>query len=125
MRRGLRDEQAVVLKQDTEFQQGGHAQTRLRGVLHLAASQGIEHPRGKSNLEAIGELNDQTIRGLTPEPADNLYWLSKEGMMGVTDASYRRMMSRVTMSAGTRSPRSCWKPATIFGPCRNCSGIET
>jgi integrase len=26
---------------------------------------------------------------------------------------------------GTRSPRSCWKPATIFGPCRNCSGIET
>ena len=26
---------------------------------------------------------------------------------------------------GTRSPRSCWKPATICGPCRNCSGIET
>ena len=22
------------------------------------------------------------------------------------------------------SPRSCWKPATIFGPCRNCSGIK-
>jgi hypothetical protein len=61
MRKGLRDEQAVVLKQDTEFQQGGHAQARLQGVLHLAASQGIEHPRGKSNLDAIGELNDQTI----------------------------------------------------------------
>jgi hypothetical protein len=61
MRKGLRDEQAVVLKQDTEFQQGGHAQTRRRGVLPLVASQGIKHPRGESNLDAIGELNDKTI----------------------------------------------------------------
>ena len=33
--------------------------------------------------------------------------------------------SIMSKRAGTRSPRSCWKPATIFGPCRNCSGIET
>jgi hypothetical protein len=81
MREGLRGAQAGVLKQGAEFQQGCHAQARLRCVLHLAAGKGVEHPGGESNLEAIGEGDDDTVRGLSPQPPDNLHGLSEEGMV--------------------------------------------
>ena len=71
----------MVRKQGTEFQPGCHAPARLRCVLHLAAGKRSKHPGGEGNLDAIGEGDDDTVRGLTAQPPDKLHGLSEAGMV--------------------------------------------
>jgi hypothetical protein len=54
-----------VIKQMTQGQEGLNAQAWRRRIVHVAARQWIEHPRGQGYLQAILEFNDKTIRGLT------------------------------------------------------------
>jgi hypothetical protein len=35
-------------------------------LLELMTSEGVEHPRGNGDLDAIRELDDETLRGLAP-----------------------------------------------------------
>jgi hypothetical protein len=51
----------VGIEQGAQRQEGVDAQTRLSGVPDVATRERIEHPRGQSNLDAIGELNNETI----------------------------------------------------------------
>jgi hypothetical protein len=54
-----------VIKQMTQGQEGLDAQKWRRRIVHVAARERIEQPRGQGYLQAILEFNDQTIRGLT------------------------------------------------------------
>jgi hypothetical protein len=125
MRGRLQGEQAVVIEQVTECQEGCYAQARRRCVLHLAAGKGIEHPGGDGNLDALGECNDDTVRGLSLQPADNLDGLPVEGVVRVTNTGYRRMMSSVKMRSAIALRRICWKMAMTFAPCRNSWDTRT
>jgi hypothetical protein len=55
-----------VIEQGAQGQASLDAQARHRRIAHVVAGQRIEHPRGDSQLKAILELDDQTIRGLMP-----------------------------------------------------------
>ena len=90
-----------MIEQIAQGQEGLDAQTWSWRIADVAACQGIEHPRGNGQLKAILELDDQTIRGLMPQPPDDFSCLAKEGMMMVTDTDYRRMMSSVEIPSAT------------------------
>ena len=49
-----------------DLAEGLDGQAWRRRIVHEAARDRIEHPRGNSQLQAILEFDDQTIRGLTP-----------------------------------------------------------
>jgi hypothetical protein len=59
-------EQGLVIEQIAQGQEGLNAQAWGWRIADVAACQGIEHPRGNGQLQAIRELEDQTLRGLTP-----------------------------------------------------------
>ena len=125
MREGRRGAQAVGRKQGTECQQGCHAQARLRCVLPLAAGKGIKHPGGAGHLDAIGAGEDDTVRGLTAPPPDNLHGLSEAGMVCGTNLGDQRMMSSVLMRAAIALRRICWKMAMTSAPCRHSWDTRT
>ena len=58
-------EQGLAIKQIAQGQEGLDGQTWRRRIVHEAARDRIEHPRGNSQLKAIREFDDQTLRGLT------------------------------------------------------------
>ena len=55
-----------MIEQIAQGQEGLNAQAWGWRIADVAACQGIEHPRGNGQLKAILELEDQTLRGLTP-----------------------------------------------------------
>ena len=57
-------EQGLAIEQSAQGQEGLDGQAWRRRIVHEAAGQRIEHPRGNSQLKAILELDDQTLRGL-------------------------------------------------------------
>ena len=59
-------EQGLAIEQIAQGQEGLDGQAWCWRIVHEAACDGIEHPRGKSQLKAILEFDDHTIRGLTP-----------------------------------------------------------
>jgi hypothetical protein len=59
-------EQGLVIKEITQGQEGLDTQVWCRGIAHAAAREWVEPPRGNSQLKAILEFDDQTLRGLTP-----------------------------------------------------------
>lgn len=59
-------EQGLAIEQIAQGQEGLDGQAWRRRIVHEAARDWIEHPRGNSQLKAILEFDDQTIRGLTP-----------------------------------------------------------
>ena len=54
-----------MIEQIAQGQEGLDGQTWRRRIMHVAARERIEHPRGNSQLKAILEFDDQTLRGLT------------------------------------------------------------
>ena len=54
-------EQGLAIKQIAQGQEGPDGQPWRRRIAHVVACQRIEHPRGDSQLQAILELNDQTL----------------------------------------------------------------
>ena len=48
-----------MIEQIAHGQEGLDTQAGCRGIADLAACQGIEHPRGNGQLQAILELDDQ------------------------------------------------------------------
>ena len=58
-------EQGLAIKQIAQSQEGLDGQAWRRRIVHAAACEWIEHPRGNSQLKAILEFDDQTRRGLT------------------------------------------------------------
>ena len=59
-------EQGLAIEQRAQGQEGVDGQTWRRRIVHEAARNGIEHPRGNRQLKAILKFDDHTIRGLTP-----------------------------------------------------------
>ena len=59
-------EQGLAIEQIAQGQEGLDGQTWRRRIMHEAAREWIKHPRGNSQLKAILEFDDQTLRGLTP-----------------------------------------------------------
>jgi hypothetical protein len=57
-------EQGLAIKQIAQSQEGLDGQTWRRRIVHEAACERIEPPRGNSQLKAILEFDDQTLRGL-------------------------------------------------------------
>ena len=55
-----------MIEQRAHGQEGLDAQAGGRRIADMATCHGIEHPRGNGQLQAILELDDQTIRGLMP-----------------------------------------------------------
>jgi hypothetical protein len=49
-----------------EREQGVDAHAWGQGILELTTSQGGEHPRRNGDLDAIRELDDETLRSLAP-----------------------------------------------------------
>jgi hypothetical protein len=49
-----------------EREQGVDAHAWGQGILELTTSQGVEHPRRNGDLDAIRELDDETLRSLAP-----------------------------------------------------------
>ena len=58
-------EQGLAIEEITQRQEGLDGQTWRRRIVHEAARDGIEHPRGNRQRKAIREFDDQTLRGLT------------------------------------------------------------
>jgi hypothetical protein len=58
--------QARVIEHVSEREQGVYTEARGRGVIELTTREGVEHPRGNGDLNAIRELDDETLRGLAP-----------------------------------------------------------
>jgi hypothetical protein len=56
----------MVIEQSAQGQESRDAQAWHRRIAHVVACQRIEHPRGESQLQAILELDDQTLGGLMP-----------------------------------------------------------
>jgi hypothetical protein len=115
----------VLVTQVTQREEGVDAQARFWGLAHVLAGERIEPPRGDGHLSTIWKFDDDTLRGLASQPPQHFYGLPKEGMMRIPDLGDRRRMCSVEIRSATRVPRICWKPATIFAPSRNCSGIKT
>jgi hypothetical protein len=59
-------EQGLVIEQSAHGQEGFDTQAGGRRIADMATCHGIEHPRGNGQLQAILELDDQTLRGLMP-----------------------------------------------------------
>ena len=59
-------EQGLAIEQRAQGQEGVDGQTWRRRIVHEAARDRIEHPRGHRELKAILEFDDQTLRGLLP-----------------------------------------------------------
>jgi hypothetical protein len=57
-------EQGLAIEEITQSQEGLDGQTWRRRIVHQAARDGIEHPRGDRQRKAIRELDDQTFCGL-------------------------------------------------------------
>ena len=57
-------EQGLAIEQLAQGQEGVNGQTGCRRIVHEAARDRIEHPRGNRELKAIREFDDQTLRGL-------------------------------------------------------------
>lgn len=110
-----------MIQEVLECEQGVDTHARGRGLLELAPSQGVAHPRRHGDLYTLRELDDETLRGLAPSPADHLDHLSAEGMVRVPDLGYRRIMSSVSMSGATAMRPISWKQGTTFAPSRNYS----
>ena len=55
-----------MIEQSAHGQEGFDTQAGGRRIADMATCHGIEHPRGNGQLQAILELDDQTIRGLMP-----------------------------------------------------------
>jgi hypothetical protein len=51
-------EQELAIKQIAQGAEGFNSQAGHRRILHVAARDGIEHPRGNRQLQAILEFND-------------------------------------------------------------------
>ncbi len=98
-----------MIEQVSEREQCVSTHARGRCLVKLTTSQGVKHPRRNGDLYTIRELDDETLRGLAPSPADKLYRLPKEGMVRVPDLGHRRIMSSVSMSVGTALPPICWR----------------
>ncbi len=58
-------EQGLAIEQIAQGQEGLDGQAWRRRIVHVAARERIEHPRGNRQLKAILEFDDQTLRGLT------------------------------------------------------------
>jgi hypothetical protein len=58
-------EQGLAIEQIVQGQEGFDGETWCRRIVHVAARERIEHPRGNSQLKAILEFDHQTLRGLT------------------------------------------------------------
>jgi hypothetical protein len=56
--------QGLAIEQIAQGQESLDGQPWHRRIVHEAACERIEHPRGNSQLKAILELDDQTLRGL-------------------------------------------------------------
>jgi hypothetical protein len=54
-----------VIEQSAQGQEGVDGQAWHRRIVHLAARERIEHPRGNSELKTILEFDDQTL-GVLP-----------------------------------------------------------
>jgi hypothetical protein len=50
-----------VIEHVSECEQGVDTHTRGRCILELTTSQGVEPPRGNGDLDAIRELDDETL----------------------------------------------------------------
>jgi hypothetical protein len=59
-------EQGLASQQVTQGDEGLDGQAWYRRLMHAAACERIEHPRGHRQLQAILELDAQTLRGLPP-----------------------------------------------------------
>ena len=59
-------EPGLVSEQSAHGQEGLDAQAGGRRIADMATGQRIEHPRGHGQLQAILELDDQTLLGLMP-----------------------------------------------------------
>jgi len=57
--------QGLAIEQIAQGQESLDGQPWRRRIVHEAACERIEHPRGNSQLKAILEFDDQTLRGLT------------------------------------------------------------
>jgi len=57
-------EQGLAIEQSAQGEEGFNRQAGRRRVVHEAAREWIEHPRGNRELKAILEFDDQTLRGL-------------------------------------------------------------
>jgi hypothetical protein len=53
-----------MIEQSAQGQEGFNGQAWRRRIVHEAACDGIEHPRGNRQLKAIREFDDQTLCGL-------------------------------------------------------------
>jgi hypothetical protein len=56
----------VGIEQGAQRQEGIDTPARRSGVPDVATRERIEHPGGQGNLDTIGELNNEAIRGLAP-----------------------------------------------------------
>ena len=95
---------------------------QARGALfgQGGAIRGVEHPFGNGDLQSPVEPDDDTGLG-RPDDADDLYLLTKERMMAVTDAR-GRLMSSVMTRCRPCSRRMSWSKALIF---RTARGVMT
>jgi hypothetical protein len=58
--------QGLAIEQIAQGQEGLKGQAWRWRIVYEAARDWIEHPSGNSQLKAILEFDDQTLRGLTP-----------------------------------------------------------
>jgi hypothetical protein len=56
--------QERVIEHVAEREQSVDTHAGGRCVLELTTSERVEHPRGNGNLDAIRQLDDETLRGL-------------------------------------------------------------
>ena len=54
-----------MIEESTQGQEGLDTQAWCRRIMHEAARERLEHPRGNGQLQAILEFDDQTVRSLT------------------------------------------------------------
>jgi hypothetical protein len=59
-------EQGLAIEQSAQGEEGLDGQAWRWRIVHEAARDGIEHPRGNRQLKAVLEFDNHTIRGLTP-----------------------------------------------------------
>ena len=55
-----------MIEHVSEREQGVYTHAGGRCVLELTTREGIEHPRGNGKLDAIRELDNETLCGLAP-----------------------------------------------------------
>jgi len=58
--------QERVIEHIAEREQGVDTHAGGRCILELTTSEGVKHPRGNGDLDAIRQLDDETLRGLAP-----------------------------------------------------------